>query len=39
VELAKRIVALSDVAAESFRPGVVKRLGLDFASLVDAKPT
>jgi len=38
VALAKKIVALSDVAAESFRPGVVQRLGLDFESLVDAKP-
>jgi len=38
VGLAKRIVALSDIAAESFRPGVVKRLGLDFDALVDAKP-
>ncbi|MET0542694.1 MAG: CoA transferase [Variovorax sp.] len=33
VELAKRLVALSDVTAESFRPGVMRRLGLDFASL------
>lgn len=37
VELAKRIVALSDVAAESFRPGVMKRLGLDFETLREAK--
>lgn len=33
VDLAKRIVAISDVAAESFRPGVMKRLGLDFETL------
>jgi crotonobetainyl-CoA:carnitine CoA-transferase CaiB-like acyl-CoA transferase len=38
VELAKRIVALSDIAAESFRPGVMKRLGLGFDALRDAKP-
>ena len=38
VALAKRLVALSDVAAESFRPGVMKRLGLGFDALCDAKP-
>ena len=38
VALAKRLVALSDVAAESFRPGVMKRLGLGFEALCDAKP-
>jgi crotonobetainyl-CoA:carnitine CoA-transferase CaiB-like acyl-CoA transferase len=38
VALAKRIVALSDVAAESFRPGVMKRLGLDFDALREARP-
>lgn len=37
VALAKRIVALSDVAAESFRPGVMKRLGLDFETLREVK--
>lgn len=37
VELAKRIVSLSDVAAESFRPGVMKRLGLDFETLREVK--
>jgi len=37
VALAKRIVAVSDVAAESFRPGVMKRLGLDFQNLREAK--
>lgn len=35
--LAKRIVALSDVAAESFRPGVMKRLGLSFDELREVK--
>lgn len=38
VALAKKIVALSDVAAESFRPGVMKRLGLDFDELLAVKP-
>lgn len=37
VELAKKIVAVSDVAAESFRPGVVGRLGLDFEALKAVK--
>ncbi len=38
VAIAKRIVALSDVAAESFRAGVMQRLGLDFAALSAVKP-
>jgi len=38
VALAKRIVALSDVTAESFRPNVMKRLGLGFEALRQAKP-
>ena len=37
-ELARRLVAVSDVAAESFRPGVVGRLGLDYAALKAVKP-
>ena len=36
--LAKQVVAISDVAAESFRAGVMKRLGLDFESLREVKP-
>lgn len=31
--LAKRLVAVSDIAAESFRPGVMDRLGLGFEAL------
>ena len=38
VALAKRIVALSDIAAESFRPGVMNRLGLGFDALREARP-
>ena len=38
VALAKRLVELSDVTAESFRPGVMRRLGLDFAALREVKP-
>ena len=37
VALAKRVVAVSDVAAESFRPGVVERLGLGFEALKAVK--
>lgn len=33
VALAKRLVGASDVAAESFRPGVMKRLGLSYQEL------
>ena len=38
VDLAKRIVTVSDAAAESFRAGVLKRLGLDFETLCKIKP-
>lgn len=37
VALAKRLVAVSDVTAESFRPGVMKRLGLDFEALAQVR--
>lgn len=38
VDLARRLVGVSDVAAESFRPGVMQRLGLDHESLRAVKP-
>lgn len=38
IELAKRLVARSDVAAESFRPGVMTRLGLGYPALSAVKP-
>ena len=38
VDLAKRLVAISDVAAESFRAGVMQRLGLGFDALRIVKP-
>ncbi|MFT3966490.1 MAG: CoA transferase, partial [Sphingobium sp.] len=38
VELAKRLVAISDVAAESFRPGVIGRLGLGYDALSAIRP-
>src|SRR5690606_38694447 len=31
--VARRLAALSDVVVENYRPGVMKRLGLDFATL------
>jgi crotonobetainyl-CoA:carnitine CoA-transferase CaiB-like acyl-CoA transferase len=37
VVLARRLVAVSDVAAESFRPGVIGRLGLGFEDLKAVK--
>ena len=37
-ELARKLVAASDVVAESFRPGVMKRLGLDYESLKKINP-
>lgn len=37
IELAKRLVAVSDVAAQSFRAGVMDRLGLSFEELRKAK--
>jgi crotonobetainyl-CoA:carnitine CoA-transferase CaiB-like acyl-CoA transferase len=38
IELAKRLVSISDIAAESFRAGVMKRLGLGFEQLCAVKP-
>jgi benzylsuccinate CoA-transferase BbsF subunit len=38
VALAKRLVAVCDVAAESFRPGVMQRLGLGFEALREVRP-
>ena len=38
VKLAKRIVEVSDAAAESFRPGVMDRLGLGYEALTAVMP-
>jgi crotonobetainyl-CoA:carnitine CoA-transferase CaiB-like acyl-CoA transferase len=38
VAIAKRLVSISDVAAESFRAGVMNRLGLGFDALRSVKP-
>ena len=37
-EMAHRIVAISDVVAESFRPGVMAKLGLDYEAVRQARP-
>lgn len=36
-DLAKRLVAMSDIVAESFRPGVMDRLGLNYEALQAVK--
>jgi benzylsuccinate CoA-transferase BbsF subunit len=38
VDLARRLVAVSDVVAESFRPGVMESLGLGYGELRSVKP-
>ena len=38
VEIAKRLVAKSDVVVENMRPGVIGRLGLDYQALSEVKP-
>ena len=37
VALSKRLVGISDIAAESFRPGVIDRLGLGYQALREVK--
>ena len=38
VEVAKRIVAISDVTLQNMRPGVMDRLGLGYQDIVKIKP-
>ena len=38
LEIAKRMIAQSDVVAEGFSPGVLKRLGLGYEALTAIKP-
>ena len=38
IELAKEIVARSDIVLENFRPGVIEKLGLGYSVLKEVKP-
>ena len=38
VELAKRLVAVSDLVGENFRPGVIERMGLGYEVLSEINP-
>jgi CoA:oxalate CoA-transferase len=38
VEAARRLVATADVAVENFRPGVMRRFGLDYPAMREIKP-
>ena len=38
LEIAKRLVQWADVVIETFRPGIMKRWGLDYEALVKIKP-
>jgi CoA:oxalate CoA-transferase len=38
LERARRLIARSDVLVENFRPGVMQRLGLDYAAVTTLKP-
>jgi len=38
IEVFKKLVAQADVVLEGFRPGVMQRLGIDYASLSENKP-
>jgi crotonobetainyl-CoA:carnitine CoA-transferase CaiB-like acyl-CoA transferase len=38
VEAARRLVAAADVVVENFRPGVMRRFGLDYPAMKEIKP-
>jgi len=38
IDIIKKLVAQSDIVVESFRPGVMEKLGFDYESLVKIKP-
>src|SRR5688500_13453601 len=37
-EAAKRLIATADVVVENFRPGIMKKFGLDYASVRELRP-
>jgi benzylsuccinate CoA-transferase BbsF subunit len=37
IDIAKRLIRISDLVVENFRPGVMKKLGLDYQSLASIK--
>ena len=39
VDVARRLIAVADVVVENFRPGVMKKLGLDYETLSKEHPT
>jgi crotonobetainyl-CoA:carnitine CoA-transferase CaiB-like acyl-CoA transferase len=39
VEIARRLVATADVLVENFRPGVMRRFGLDYPTVAAARPS
>lgn len=39
VDIARQLVAIGDIVAESFRPGVMQRLGLDYETLSKINPS
>ncbi|WP_018995551.1 CaiB/BaiF CoA transferase family protein [Hirschia maritima] len=38
VDIVKKLIAKADVITHNFRPGIMERLGLDFASIKEIKP-
>src|ERR1700693_399352 len=38
-DIVRRLLSTTDVLVENFRPGVMRRFGLDYAALAEANPT
>ena len=38
IEIIRELIKISDVIVENFRPGVLKKLGLDYTSVAELKP-
>lgn len=39
VDLVKQLVSVADIVIENYRPGVMRRLGIDYAALREVNPT